>query len=136
MRKRREMKVSTGIQNIEYTELCKTIRKRMKTEIRNYNSKKVQETIEDNRSYKATKRKLTNGKSQMIAIKDEDGNIIYDRDQVINKVKDFYQNLYSSKVQVDPPTINTDTEDSIPPIGADEVAKALKDMKREKLRGR
>ena len=79
----------------------------------------------------------------------EDGRHIHDRDQIIThlileevipvaacRVKlnrdDYYQNLYSSKVSVDPPTIIVDTDDDIPPVGTDEVAKALKEMKRGK----
>ena len=50
-------------------------------------------------------------------------------------MKEYYQNLYSSKVHVDPPTITVDTDDDIPPAGADEVAKALKEMKRGKAPG-
>ena len=85
--------------------------------------------------HKATKRKLASGKSQLIAVKGEDGKLIHDRDQIITHVKDYYQNLYSSKVHVDPPTITMDTDDDIPPVGADKVAKALKEMKREKAPG-
>ena len=97
--------------------------------------KKVKETIESNSSYKAAKRKLASGKSQLIALNGEDGRLIHDRDQIITHVKDYYQNLYSSKVCVDPPTITVDTDDDIPPVGADEVAKALKEMKRGKAPG-
>ncbi|XP_041477292.1 uncharacterized protein LOC121425328 [Lytechinus variegatus] len=55
MGKRGQMKVSTQKDSIEYTESCKTIRKRMKSEIRSFEIKKVQETITNNSSYKATK---------------------------------------------------------------------------------
>ena len=96
---------------------------------------KVKETIESNSSYKAAKLKLASGKSQLIALNGEDGTLIHDRDQIITHVKDYYQNLYSSKVCVDPPTITVDTDDDIPPVGADEVAKALKEMKRGKAPG-
>ena len=58
-----------------------------------------------------------------------------DRDHIVTRVKDYYQNLYSSKVCVDPPTITVDTDDDIPPVGADEVAKALKEMKKGKAPG-
>ncbi|XP_041481845.1 uncharacterized protein LOC121429016 [Lytechinus variegatus] len=135
MGKRRQMKVSTQKDSIEYTELCKAIRKRMKSEIRSFNIKKVQETITNNSSYKATKRKLSSGKSQLIAIKGEDGSVIHDRDQIINHVKIFFQHLYSSKVHVDAPIIARDADEDITPVGVDEVAKALQEMKRGKAPG-
>ncbi|XP_041472578.1 uncharacterized protein LOC121421843 [Lytechinus variegatus] len=135
MGKRRQMKVSTQKDSIEYTELCKTIRKRMKREIRSFNIKKVQETITNDSSYKATKRKLSSGKSQLIAIKGEDGSVIHDRDQIINHVKIFFQHLYSSKVHVDAPIIALDADEDITPVGVDEVAKALQEMKRGKAPG-
>ena len=71
-------------------------------------------------------------KSQPITVKGEDGRLIHDRDQIITHVKDYYQNLYSSKVHVDPTTITEDTDDDIPPVEADEVAKTLKEIKRGK----
>ncbi|XP_072020298.1 uncharacterized protein [Amphiura filiformis] len=109
MKKRREMKNTIGIHHIEYTELCKTIRKRMTNEIRAHNTKMIQKTLEDNKSYKKTKQGLATGKSQIIALKGEDGNIISDRELVIKRVEEFYQDLYSSKVQITPPIIDVES---------------------------
>ncbi|XP_072030784.1 uncharacterized protein [Amphiura filiformis] len=135
MKKRREMKNTIEIQHIEYTELCKTIRKRMTNEIRAHNRKMIQKTLEDNKSYKKAKQGLATGKSQIIALKGEDGNIISNRELVIKRVEEFYQDLYSSKVQITPPIDFESTEENIPSIGEDDVEKSLNDMKRGKAPG-
>jgi len=59
MEKRRQMKIdSTGSQNVEYTETCKTIRKKVKEDIRNFNSNMIKTTIEQNGSLKNVKKNL------------------------------------------------------------------------------
>ena len=52
LKKRRELKQEKGNQRIEYAETCKTIRKRMKDEIRQYNMNKIEQTIQEDRSLK------------------------------------------------------------------------------------
>ena len=47
---------STGIQNMEYSETCKTIMKKLMEDLRNFNSKMMKTTIE--RSLEKTKKKL------------------------------------------------------------------------------
>ena len=52
LKKRRELKQEKGNQRTEYAETCKTIRKQMKDEIRQYNMKKIEQTIQQHRSPK------------------------------------------------------------------------------------
>eukprot|EP00794_Sanderia_malayensis_P008021 gene8021-8880_t len=96
----------TSVDKIEYTELCKTIRKKIKEEIRKLNTASIKKTIENNKSLKKQRRKLVIGKNQIIQIKDENGEIITDRDKIIKRTEDFYQKLYDSKVTVPGVTIN------------------------------
>ena len=59
LKKRREMKQNaTKYGNIEYAELCKTVRKKMREEIKNYNVQIVQNAITDNRGLKAASLKV------------------------------------------------------------------------------
>ncbi|XP_072033242.1 uncharacterized protein [Amphiura filiformis] len=72
LEKRRNMKRDgIGIQNIEYTETCKTIRKKMREDIRKFNTRKIKETIENNRSLKKTNKKLSDGKQKIITLLDK-----------------------------------------------------------------
>ena len=59
MDKRRNLKKDgIGIQNVEYIETRKTVRKKMREDIRKFNTQKIQETIENNGSLKKTNKKL------------------------------------------------------------------------------
>ena len=55
LKKRRELKQEKGNQRIEYAETCKTIKKWMKDEIRQYNMNKIEQTIQEHRSLKRAK---------------------------------------------------------------------------------
>ena len=85
----------------------------MKDEIRQYNMKKIEQTIQEHRSLKRVKQQLILGKSQIITMKSSDGSIINDRNEIISSVEEFYQDLYSSKNKLPTPDINID-EDQVP----------------------
>ncbi|XP_072041254.1 uncharacterized protein [Amphiura filiformis] len=88
------------------------------------------------RSYKKTKQALTLGRLQILALQDEDGEVITDRNGIISRVEHFYQDLYSSsKIPVEGPHLVSTSDPNIPPINADEVKSALKDMKKGKAPG-
>ena len=92
----------------------------MKDEIRQYNTKKIEQTIQGNRSLKRSKRQLILGKSQIITLKPSDGSIINDSDEIISRVEELYQDLYSSKQKLPKPDINID-EDEVSDITRDEL---------------
>ena len=52
---------SEGIQNVEYIETCKIIRKHLREDIRNFNSKMIKNTTEQNGSLKKVKKNLAQG---------------------------------------------------------------------------
>lgn len=69
LKKRRETKnADSNIRRIEYTELCKTIRKRIGEDIKKYNEGLVESTTENRNSLNKTKRTLTIGKKQVVAV--------------------------------------------------------------------
>ena len=73
MKKRREMKEEENcIKRIEYTELNKTVRKKIRDDVRRYNENLVRNTIEENKSLKKTKQQLMIGIKQIIAVKRPD----------------------------------------------------------------
>ena len=133
LKNRRELKQEKGNQRIEYAETYKPIRKRMKNEIRQYNMNKIERTIQEDRSLRK-KGQLILGKSQIITLKSSDGSIMNDRDEIISRVEELYQYLYSSKKKIPKPDINID-EDQVPDITREEVKKALEDIKKGKVPG-
>jgi endonuclease/exonuclease/phosphatase family metal-dependent hydrolase len=134
LRKRREMKQNaTKYGNIEYTELCKTVRKKMREEIRNYNVQVVQKALTDNRGLKAASLKVKQGKSLMVAIRNKDGSITTDRDKIVERCAEFYKELYSSTR--DRPRIQTSNDNTIQEVLSTEVCHAIKQMKNNKAPG-
>ena len=134
LRKRREMKQdATQYSKIEYRELCKTVRKQMREEIRKYNVQLVQKALTENKGLKSAKLKTKEGKSLMVAIRNKDGSITTDRDKIVERCAEFYRELYSSST--DRPTIQTSAEDSVPEVLSAEVQHAVKQMKNNKAPG-
>src|SRR5271156_4343056 len=92
---RRNMKQHI-IDKAQYIEQCKNIRTRMRDEIRQYNTRIVEQTLLANKGVKATKLKVMNGRKLMVAIKDDQGNIITYRDNIVQRCAEFYKKLYCS----------------------------------------
>lgn len=67
-------------ENIEYSELCKTIRKMMREDIRQHNTLRVKEASETGRSLKRIINSKEGCKLQMLALKEQDGTIMTERD--------------------------------------------------------
>jgi hypothetical protein len=134
LKKRREMKQNaTKYGNIEYAELCKTVRKKMREEIRNYNVQIVQKALTDNRGLKAASLKVKQGKSLMVAIRNKDGSITTDREKIVERCAEFYKELYSSTRER--PRIATSNDNTIQEVLSTEVYHAIKQMKSNKAPG-
>ena len=133
--KRRQMKRNgTDVQHIEYTEICKAIRSRMSEDINNYNEEQLIKYLEDN---KGIKRKQCLGRSNIISLKEENGTHIHDRDRMIKRCDELYNNLYSTKLPQGQPAMQIQNTRSTPPppILPTEVSAAIKRLKRNKAPG-
>ena len=138
--KRRQMKRDgTNIQHIEYTEICKTIRRRMKDEINKFNEEQQLKALEANKGLKSTKRKQCLGRNNMSTLKEEDGTRIYNIERMIKRCEEFYTELYSTKRPQDQPFLSDNnsntTKTRVPPILQSEVRAAIKHLKRDKAPG-
>ena len=130
---RREMKQHIPRDKIKYVELCKNIRKRMRDEIRKYNTKAVEQALLENKGVKAARLKVINGRKLMVAIKDELGNVITDREKIVERCAEFYKKLYSSTL--DRLTNSSAHVETAPNVTCSEVENALKYMSRGKAPG-
>ena len=132
LKKRREMKPMLSKHgNVEYAELCKTIRKQMRNEIRNYNVSVVEKAISENKGLKAAIKSLHNRK-HIVALKAEDGTIIRDRNKIVERCAEFYSKLYSSKCAR---PISQRSLDNVKPVLVSEVELAMHHMKNNKAPG-
>ena len=59
--------------HIEYVEICKTIKKKAKEDIRKHNLDEIRETIEASKSLKKVRRTHSLGKNRMITLLDKQG---------------------------------------------------------------
>lgn len=133
MEKRRNMKAEgIGIQNVEYVETCKTVRKKLREDIRSYNTTMIKSTIEENRSLKKTYKKLAHGKQKITSLLDRNGQEITDQDQILQRIEEFYEQLYNSNKETEDPG---EPQEEIPVVTDWEVQHAINQMKRGKSPG-
>lgn len=138
LKKRREM--NRDKHNVEYSELCKTIRKKMRQDVREYNTEKVREAIEKNTSITKAKRDAHYGQYKIECIKDAQGNVVRDRREIMGCIEKFYKNLYKEcymsikDEEIHEPQLMEDND--IPDILPSEVETTLRSMRRGKAPGR
>ena len=113
MKKRREMiDNKTPRDHIEYVEIWKTIQKKAREDIRTHNLDEIGDKIEASKSLKNVRRTHNLGKNRMITLLDKQGKEIQEQDKIMERIEEFYSELYESDQAV---TIQTDPEE-IPPI--------------------
>ena len=97
MKKRREMiENNTPRDHIEYVEICKTIKKKAREDIRKHNLDGIRETIEASKSLKKVRRTQNLGKNRMITLLDKHGKEIQEQDKIMERIEEFYSELYDS----------------------------------------
>ena len=139
MEKRRNLKKPTSAkEKIEKAELDKLISKKQRQDIRSHNTKIVESTISQGRGFKLAKKKLNQGRIQMCGIKGKDGTIIKCRERIMERTKEFYQELYASKNHTcaHPSYKKDDVQKPfIPPVTTSEIHQAINQLKRNKAPG-
>ena len=96
--KRRQMKSNgTPTDNIEYSEICKAIRRKIKEDIRKHDKQQIIKAIENSKSLKQARQKQRLGKGQLISVMEEDGTHIHDKDRIVKRCVEFYEELYRSR---------------------------------------
>ena len=131
LKRRREM-IERGIPrtNIEYAEICKTVRKLLRDDIREYNTMRVKEAVETGKGLKKATTK-EECKVMIPSLKEEDGSIITNRERILERCAEFYEKLYEDTVQN---IAKVETEE-VPSILTSEVERALSQMKSSKAPG-
>ena len=137
MKKRKELKLSDlPKDNIEYVQLCKSIRVAMKEDVKKFNERIVQEVIENKKSMKKVRRRITIGKKQILAVQKEDGTTTYNRQAILRTVADYFAKLYKKTENMEEENLQETPNSEIPPsILPEEVAEAIKRMKNGKAGG-
>ena len=134
MRKRREWKHNNSPRNqIEYTELCKTARKRVRERIRQSNYQLIQTTIENDKSIKKMKQQLITSKKRLLRIKKKDGSTTSHQREILERIKEFYSTLYDDSIEqaTNDSTVKIDVSEVLPA----EVQQAIRNLKNGKTAG-
>lgn len=139
MKQRREMLKKHPRDENQLKQINKTISGAIRRDVRDYNKRWVMKTIEENKSMKVLRSKLTQGKTEINKLENKDGQITTNKKEILEVIKDFYSNLYGKESEGDdirtvPHILNQGSEELLE-ITAEEVRKALSDMKNGKTPG-
>ena len=116
--------------NIEFAEICKTVRKLLRNDIRAYNTMRVKEAVDTGRGLKKAANK-EECKVMIPSLKEEVGSITTNRERILERCAEFYQKLCEDTVQ----NIAKMETEEVPLILTSEVERALSQMKSSKAPG-
>ena len=112
-------------QRIDYAEICKTINKKVREDIRKYNHEIIRETIMASKSLKKFQRTQKLGQDRLTTLLYKQGREIHVQDKIIERIEEFYTGLYDSDQST---IIHSDPKD-VPEKTSWEVETALQDLK-------
>lgn len=139
MRARHELKNKYEENYAQLRELNKQISKAVRRDVRRFNSDNINKTIQENKGLKVLKKKLSQGKKDIYKLRDKQGIVRTNREEILKIVESFYAELYKKQAEGtsgDKITrvLNQGSED-IPEITVSEITRALSDMKNNKTPG-
>ena len=136
---RNKIKLSK-VDQIELVELRKLIKKKIREDINRFENEVTTEIIESSWSTRKVKKALAKGNALMPGLKDSRGNLIRDREGIVNLATEFYSSLYSGGKELGEQESSQDVSqfalEKITPINTQEVIKAIKNIKANKAPGR
>ena len=77
-------------QRIEYAEICKSIKKKARDDIRKYNHEILRETIKAPKSLKNVRRTQMLSQDRLITLLDKQGREIRVQDKIIERIEVYY----------------------------------------------
>lgn len=139
MKQRREMIHKQSINRDQLKILNRNISRAARKDIRDYNTRWITKVIEENKSMKVLRNKLALGRTEIIKLENADGQIVTNKQEILETVKDFYANLYCKNEQLryteDIPRVLNQGSEEMPDITEEEVLKSMSEMKNNKAPG-
>lgn len=140
LEERRQLKDKYGTNLPKTRELDKQITKNIRKDIRDYNTRKISKIIEENKSLKIFRRKQQMGKKNIYKLKNTRGEIITDKQEILQTVEQFYSKLYNKTEEYVIPNVNipkvlNQGSEDLPDVTVAEIKKALLQMKNNKSPG-
>ena len=134
LERRKKMK-REGKNNIEYSLLCRLIRRKLKEDFEKYRTNKLLNAAINRKSIKTCKRELTLYRSAVTALKNKNGETITERRGMEDICKEFYTELFASKIDIPMPQLQ-ESDEKLPPVLISEVRNAVFQMKEGKAPGK
>ncbi|KAG7296473.1 hypothetical protein JYU34_020218 [Plutella xylostella] len=142
IRERREMRLQSSVDMVEYRRLNRQIAKARRCDMRRYNCKRIQDAIEQNKGSKVFARDRSVRQTLLTQLKTDTGNTVSSVPEILGEIERFYGQLYtttqnpitSGAHDSRAPLTRHYTED-IPDVSLDEISIALKQLKNNKAPG-
>lgn len=123
----------------EYVEINKEIKKKIRKDIRKYNTEQAKTVIENNKNMKVLRTAKTTGRARIHQLRNTEGEIKQDKNQITSIVENFYKNLYSSTnpepYYIENRRIMNIGSEEIPNININEIEHALTQIKNNRAPG-
>ena len=133
LEKRKEMKRDKN-RNVEYSLLCRLIRKKLKEDLENFKRQKELKAIQRKRSLKRCRREMLLYQQTAAALKNEKGHRVSERNGMEELCRHYYTNLFASRVDVQRPSMCATRKEPLPVL-ISEVRHAIFQMKNGKAPG-
>lgn len=124
-----------NIHTPEYKAIDREVKRKIRTDIRNYNTQLIKTTLEKNQSLRIAIRGTEKGKVAISNLKDKFGIKQTDKEKILNICTEYYTCLYAADNITQTHTNTYSYSESIPLITGHEVHQALLSMKYSKTPG-
>lgn len=104
----------------KYEALNKTIRKKIRKDIRNHNTQLVHRTITDNANMRVLRSKMAREKVQISKMENEQGKMVTNKSDIVAVIEGFYRRLYSTSIPK-PDHMMNERRQSILNMGSEEI---------------
>lgn len=138
----REKENKTNKEKLELLLLEREVRKQIRKDIRDYDTRKIMEILEESWSTKNIRREMSTGMQLVTKMKNKKGKNVYERAQIVQTATEFYENLYKTKETDNFRDINKHQEErnvgeneTFPEIMKSETYHAIKSGKKGKATG-
>ena len=116
----------------ECSEICKTIRKKTREDIREHKTTRVKEAIENKKGLKKATNNKEGYKVMIPSMKEEDRSLTSNRERILDRCAELYEKLYNDAAQN---IIRANAAEEVPPILDSEIEKAMMEMKEKNAPG-
>jgi len=131
---------STKRDSLRYTQLNKNIRKAIRRDIRAHKAREIERAIENNMNLKVLRSKLAKGRARINCMKNIEGEVVHEREDIVAVVSDFYEDLYRESA---PRPLRLKRRHEIKNVGSEEIPEitrtelqaVLKELKNRKSPG-